>query len=184
MITPIGRGDTAHAFVRNMLVRTVLIATMTAAGAVIGLTLFRDHQVLVFKAAFASGGTLLALTLLNGFAAYAYGAPDQVPARRKQRGAESWPVELLEIEGRVSLARVSAFDHQTRLRPLLRDIASRRLEANRHIDIEKQAGRSKEVLGAELWDEVQPMVPSRDLRDSPGPTTAAIMRLVDKIESI
>ena len=185
MITPIGHDDHRRAFVRRTVIRSVLIMTMTAAGAAIALAVFGDQQDLVTRAAFAICGVLLALTLLNGFASYLYGGRGEASGRRPQRGAfESWPVELLEIEGRVTLSKVSAFDHQIRLRPFFREMVTRRLEANRHIDIEKQADRAKDVLGTELWEEVQPVVPSRDQRDSPGPTTAAIHRLVDKIESI
>jgi hypothetical protein len=139
----------------------------------------------VLKAAFAVGGVLLALTLLNSFASYLYGAGDESSRRGPRHGTvRSWPAELLEIEARISLAKVSAFDHQSRLRPLLREIATQRLEASRHVDIDKQPDQAKQLLGAELWGELQPMSLSRDLRDSPGPTTAAIVRLVDQIESI
>jgi hypothetical protein len=184
MITPIGREDRRHAFVRQTVIRSVVIVTTTAIGALIALAPFGDHEDLVIRAAFAIGGVLVALTLLNGFASYLYGGREGTLERRPQRGAESWPTDLLDIEGRVTLSKVSAFDSQMRLRPLLREIAARRLEANRHLDIEKQAARAREALGAELWDEVQPVVPSRDQRDLPGPTTAAIVRLVDKLESI
>lgn len=185
MITPIGDADLRHAFVRGAVIRSVVIVTMTAAGAAIALALFGDHADIVIRAAFAVGGALLALTAVNSFASYLYGGPGAAWGRRPQRGTDrSWPGELLEIEARVSLARVSAFDNQSRLRPLLRELAARRLDANRHLDIEKQADQARHVLGAELWDEIRPVAPSRDLRDSPGPTSAAIKRLVDKIESI
>ena len=185
MITPTGQADLRHAFVRQTVIGSLLIVTLTAVGAGAGLAVFGDHAELVLRAAFAVGGVLLALSVLNGFASYLYGGDNDGSRRRQQRGAiRSWPGELLEIEARVSLAQVSAFDHQSRLRPLLREIARQSLEARRHVDVDKEPEKAKQMLGAELWEELQPMLLSRDLRDSPGPTPAAIMRLVDEIESI
>lgn len=185
MITPTGQADLRQAFVRQTVAGSVLIVMLTAAGTVAGLALFGDHSDVVLRAGFAAGGVLLGLSLLNGFASYLYGGAHDGSRRRPHRGADrSWPAELLEIEARVSLGKVSAFDHQSRLRPLLREIARQRLEASRHVDVEKHPDRARPLLSAELWDELQPMAPSRDLRDSPGPATAAIVRLVDEIESI
>ncbi|HET9782125.1 MAG TPA: hypothetical protein VFR33_10130 [Candidatus Dormibacteraeota bacterium] len=185
MITPIGRIDARRAFVRRTVIRSVLAMTLTAIGAGIGLAIFADHAGVVFRAAFAVAGFLIALAVLTNFTEYVYGDRDAMSRRRQQRAmVESWPVELLEIEGRVSMARVSAFDYQSRLRPLLRDLTRQRLEANRHFDIEAQAGEARAVIGDELWEQVRPMPLLRDLRERPGPTTAAITRMVDQIESI
>ncbi|HET7339314.1 MAG TPA: hypothetical protein VFK22_07180 [Candidatus Dormibacteraeota bacterium] len=185
MITPTGQADVRHVFVRQTVIGSLLIVTMTAIGAVAGLAVFREHAELVIRAALAIGGVLVALSVLNSFASYLYGGDaDGLRRRRSQGAVRSWPAELLEIEARVSLAKVSAFDHHSRLRPLLREIARQRLEASRHVDIDRDPDQVKELLGAELWRELQPMSLSRDLRESPGPTTAAIERLVDGIESI
>lgn len=185
MITPTGQADVRQAFVRQTVIGSSLIVVMAAIGAVAGLALFGDHAELVLKAALAVGGVLLALTLMTRFASYLYGTDSDSSRRRPGRGTvRSWPPELLEIEARVSLAKVSAFDHQSRLRPLLREIATQRLESSRHVDIDKQPDQARRLLGAELWAELQPAALSRDLRDSPGPTTAEIVRLVDQIESI
>lgn len=185
MITPIGRADARRAFVRETVIRSVLAITLTPLGAWIALLVLGDHADLVLKAAFAIGGVLVALTVLTNVTSYVYGEGDGPSGRRlRSEKVEAWPGELLEIESRISMARVSEFDYQSRLRPLLRDLAARRLESNRNVDIERQAREARAVLGDELWEQVQPMELLRGLRERPGPTTAAITRMVDKIESI
>jgi hypothetical protein len=185
LITPIGRADHRRSFVRSLLLRCVAIVAVSGAGALIALLVFGGHQDVVLKAAFVAGALLIALTLLNRFASYLYDDGEEpTPARSTRGSAPEWPAELLEIEARVSLAKVSEFDHRTRLRPLLRELAMQRLDASRNVDTKRQPDEARHVLGPDLWDEVQSAPTSKDLRDSPGPTNAAIIRLVEKIESL
>jgi len=185
VITPVGHADYRRSFVRGTVIRLLGIVLLTAVAAVISLAVFGDEDGVVLKAAFTAGGVLVALITLNRFAALVYPRDENPSARRWRAKAErNWPGELMEIEARVSLARVSAFDHQSRLRPLLRELALDRLAASRHLDITRQPDEARSVLGAELWDEVVPGPAFGDLRDAPGPTKAAIRRMVEKIESI
>jgi len=184
LITPIGQADPRRSFMRGTLIRSVVLIGVTAGAALVALLLFSDHADLVLRLALGAGGLLVALTALSRFSTYLYDDSDVRPARRSAPVAPEWPAELLEIEGRVSLAKVSAFDHRSRLRPLLRELATQRLDASRHLDIERQPEEARRILGPELWEEVQSSPASKDLRDSPGPTNATILRLVEKIESL
>jgi hypothetical protein len=185
VITRVGATDRRRTLVRRAVLHSTLIVAITAIAAVVALVLFAQHSDLILKTAFAVGGLLVALRILNDFGAHLYGETDDTPTRRRRRTPErQWPPELLEIEGRVSLARVSAFDHQSRLRPLLREIALHRLAAGHNLDVTREPDRARSLLGVELWNEVQPASPSRDLRDSPGPTLAMILRMVENIEAI
>jgi hypothetical protein len=185
VITPVGQADYRRSFVRGTVIRSLAIVMLTAIAAVISLSLFGDQNGVVLKAAFTAGGVVVALTVLNRFAALLYLESERPSAGRWLGRAErDWPADLLEIEARVSLGKVSAFDHQSRLRPLLRALALDRLAASRRLDIARQPDEVRSVLGAELWDEVQPRSAFGDLREAPGPTNAAIRRMVEKIESI
>ncbi|HKV86383.1 MAG TPA: hypothetical protein VJT78_00135 [Candidatus Dormibacteraeota bacterium] len=185
MITPIGKFDPRRLFVRRMVIRIIVIVAMTTTAAMILLAVFADQADLIARAAIVVGGALIALTLTNGLASQLDVEGEAAGGRSREKKADTnWPSELLEIEGRVSLSKVSLFDHQSRLRPLFRELAAARLAANRNIDLASRPDEARQVLGAELWNEVQPLPAAGDLRELPGPTSAAIRRMVETLETI
>lgn len=185
MITPIGRVDPRSLFVRRTVIRIVTIVVLTAVAALILLAIFADKTDLISRAAIVVGGALIALTLTIGLASQLeIEGADSVRRLKDPKAGTNWPADLLEIEGRVSLSKVSQFDHQSRLRPLFRELAAARLAANRNVDLARQPDEAKALLGAELWGEIQPLPAAGDLRELPGPTDAAIRRMVETLESI
>ena len=185
MITPVGQIDRRRAFIRGAVIRCIVIVVLAVIAVLVLLTLFGDHSDLILRSAIAVAGLLIAVTLINSFASQLE-VEDVGPSRRWRQGkaANNWPADLLEIEGRVSLSRVSAFDHQSRLRPLFRELATARLAANRNIDVTTQPDEALAVVGTELWREMRPPFVEGDLRELPGPTEESIRRMVEKIESI
>ena len=185
MITPIGRFDPRRLFVRRLVIRIVVIAVLTTAAALVLLSVFADQADLIARAAIVVGGALIALTLTNGLASQLDVEGEAAGGRSREAKADTnWPAELLEIEGRVSLSKVSLFDHQSRLRPLFRELAAARLAANRNIDLASGPDEARQALGAELWNEIQPLPVTGDMRELPGPTSAAIRRMVETLESL
>ena len=186
MITPIGTADRRRAVVRGTVIDALVLAATIAVATLIGVTVFAQQADVVLRSGFAVGGVLVGLRMLSGLASLVFDADDMRSRRRSRRRAERIAApELLEMEGRISLARVSAFDYQSRLRPVIHDLAAQRLLANRHIDLEREPDAARNVLGEELWNEVQSgSWISGDLRDAPAPSLATVRRLVDRLETI
>ena len=85
---------------------------------------------------------------------------------------EPWPSSYGEIRRTVVLACSPHGAHaaEYKLRPLLRDLASRRLALHRGIDIGTQPEAALEVLGADLFAVVsrEQAVPAHRLKEEPG----------------
>jgi hypothetical protein len=171
--------------------RTVIGAAVITALATLvmgaALLLFPEQGALVLKVYFTVLGLLLCLRLIREAGAYVYGDGGSAVVQRNQRirrPLPNWPADLFELADRVSLARVSAFDYQSRLRPFLRDLAAQRLAARWNVDLSRQPGEAERRLGHDLWNEIQDVPNTDDLRDRPGPSIARLRTLVDGVESI
>ena len=186
MITPIGAADRRRSLVRGTVIDSLLIAGTVAVATLIAGTVFTQQADPILKGGLAVGGMLIALRMLRGLTSHLFDSDDiGVRRRRRQRTERTAPAELFDMEGRISLARVSAFDYQSRMRPVIRELAAQRLEMNRHIDLERQPEAARNVLDPELWNEVQPATwVSGDLRDAPGPSLAMLGRMADGLEAI
>jgi hypothetical protein len=79
------------------------------------------------------------------------------------------PPELERLERELTLARASAFDLHTRLRPVLVEIAR---------------GRPEEELGEELWELVRPDRQPPTQRHAPGIEPEALRRIVERLEAL
>jgi hypothetical protein len=96
------------------------------------------------------------------------------PPRRPQR-----PRELERLEREVSFAASTEFDLHFRLRPLVRDIATARLERRG-----QRLETSAEELGDELWELVRPDREPPGQRHAAGPGVAGVKRMVERLERL
>ena len=96
--------------------------------------------------------------------------PDPRSIRRRRRVSRppARPDQLVELERLVSSAGTSAVYVHAYLRPLLVEIASRRLAA-RGQSLERMSdAAARELLGERLWDIVRPDRPFPEDRQGPG----------------
>jgi hypothetical protein len=70
------------------------------------------------------------------------------------------------------------------LRDRLRDIAAQRLLARHNIDLERDSGRARRLLDAELWDIVRPAAPSGRGEGWGTISVAQLATIVPKLEKL
>jgi hypothetical protein len=186
-VTPVGLDDGRRRLLRRTVVSSLVIAGLATAALLVALLIFSEQTALVLKVYFAALGLLLSLRLIGSVTTYVYGdgGPPAVERAQRSRGRPpNWPSDLFELEDRVSLARVSAFDYQSRLRPHFRDLAAERLAARRNVDLLGQPEEARRRLGDDLWDEIREVPNTEDQRDRPGPSIARLGDVIDRLESI
>jgi hypothetical protein len=84
----------------------------------------------------------------------------------------------------LELSTYNSFHLHVRLRPLFRDIAAHRLQSRYGVDLDNEAGRARELVGAAAWELVRPDRPPPEDRNASGPTLAELAVVVDELESI
>jgi hypothetical protein len=89
------------------------------------------------------------------------------------------PAELGRLERELTMANASAFDLHVRLRPLVREIVGVRLGARG-----QRLEDSEAVLGPELWELARDDRPVPTDRHAAGIPTAALRRVVERLESL
>lgn len=110
----------------------------------------------------------------SAFAAALAGSPS-----RSER-----PPELEQLERIVYLGVSNAFYLHVRLRPLLREIASSRLRANRAIDLEHDVGNARAAVGPATWELIRPNTAAPADRRGPGVPLSELRAAVDALEKI
>ena len=186
-VTPVGFDDGRRALVRSTLSDSALIAASGTIAMGAALLMVPQHTDVIVKSYIAGVGLLLSLKLINSIASFVYA--DSTPRGRgggkpPRNAAPNRPIGLLDLEGRVSFAKLSAFDYQSRLRPVVREIATQRLAASWHLDLLHNPEAAEERLGSELWEAIQETPGLGDPREQPGPTVARLRAIVERLESI
>jgi hypothetical protein len=92
------------------------------------------------------------------------------------------PSQLATIERRVELAVTRSADLHFHLRPMLREIAGARLAARHGCGVDDRQGRA--ALGDEAWEIVHADRPPPEDRFAPGIPSAALARILDRLESL
>ena len=126
---------------------------------------------------------LLALTRATRAAHASEPSPFEHALERDERRRERVP-ELARLEREVLLGTSTAFDFHYRLRPVLREIAARRLASARGIDLDGEPARAREALGDETWQLVRPDLEPPVDRLGPGLPLAEVRRVVDALARI
>jgi hypothetical protein len=186
-VTPVGFDDGRRALVRSTLTDSALIAASTTIAMAAALLIVPQHTDVILKGYIAGTGLLWGLKLINNLASHAYAdstPPGRGGGKPPRNAPPNRPTELLDIEGRVYLAKVSAFDYESRLRPVVREIAAQHLAANWHIDLVLEPEAAQARLGSDLWEEIQDEPGLGDPREQPGPTVARLRAIVERLESI
>src|SRR4051794_27248444 len=127
------------------------------------------------------GLALLALIALVRNAYPHTPSPFEAHLRHPHAPAER-PAGLQRLEREVSMAGGSAFDLHVRLRPSLADLAGELLASRRGIDLSRDAGRARAVLGNEAWELVRPDRGPPSERHAPGIDALELDRVVTALE--
>jgi hypothetical protein len=96
---------------------------------------------------------------------------------------EPRPAELERLERAVDLGISRAEDFHMLLRPALRRIAATLLAA-RGLDLQRDVGRVRELLGEESWDLLRPERERPSDPFEPGVEPARLRRLVEDLERL
>jgi hypothetical protein len=92
-------------------------------------------------------------------------------------------VDLLRLERELSMASARQFDLHYRLRPVLRDIASARLE-QRGVDLDSGRPVVQELLGDDLFELTAPNREPPKNRLAPGPGIEGLDRTITRLERL
>ena len=112
--------------------------------------------------------------------------PDARPARRRRRmaSAPARPDQLVALERLVVSSGSSAVQVHAYLRPLLIEIASRRLAARGQALERMPDPFGRELLGVSLWDLVRPDRPFPEDRQAPGVTPQQLRAMLEALDRL
>lgn len=168
--------------------RPVLLAV--AASAVAGI-LFASHALpssraiavwIVLLAAVASAELFRAMRVAGEPSARAVLRFEE--ALRPRRPADRPPAELERMQRELVLGSAAEVWARHGLLPRLREAAAARLFMRHGIDLARDPDAAREVLGEDAWDLVQPHRPEPADVAAPGPSSATIEALLDRLESL
>jgi hypothetical protein len=170
--------------VRTVVRRALVVAAFVTAvaGAV---ALFSDglRSIVADAWLLALAGVLL-LALFRTARLLAPTTPSRLDAALAgMRPREPRPPDL-SLARDISLSGVNGFHFHTRLRPVLRMIASHRLRTRYGVELDAEPGRARELVGARAWEVVDPdRRPPHD-RLARGPDVHSIAAVVDELERL
>lgn len=112
--------------------------------------------------------------------------PDARPTRGRRRAAPApaRPEQLLALERLVGSAGTSAVHVHAYLRPLLVEIASRRLAARGQTLARMPEPAARELLGNRLWDLVRSDRPFPEDRRGPGVAPQELRAMLEVLERL
>jgi hypothetical protein len=105
---------------------------------------------------------------------------EALAAMRRPPADSGEPTLVRELE----LSTYNAFHLHARVRPVLRDIAAHRLLSRYGVELDAEAGRARELIGAHAWELVRPDRPAPQDRLARGPSVAELRLVVDELEAI
>ena len=182
-----GSADERRWLRRRMVIGPATVLALATVAAIAGLIVFGQHSSIVLRIYFATIGLFIEIQAVRNFFTYAFGDEVATASRGRTRRdtLPNWPSDLFELEARVSLAKASAFDYNTRLRPLLREMTAQRLAARWNIDLASQPSAARAHVRDALWAELQDApADDRDPRFVHGPSLARIRNLITDLEAI
>jgi hypothetical protein len=104
--------------------------------------------------------------------------------RRPAAPTPSRPEPLARLEGLVVMSGTSALQVHAYLRPLLAEIASRRLAARGQTLAGMSEAAGRLLLGDRLWDIVRPDRPFPEDRHGPGVSSQELAGMLDVLERL
>lgn len=112
--------------------------------------------------------------------------PEGAPTRRRRAAVvkPSRPEQLVALERLVVTAGANALHVHAYLRPLLAEIASRRLAARGRTLERMPESVGRQVLGDRLWEIVRPRRPFPEDRDGPGVSPQDLRAMLGVLERL
>lgn len=112
--------------------------------------------------------------------------PNAAPARRRrvERSAPPRPEQLIELEKLAGTSEASALTAHAYLRPLLIEIATRRLRARGRVLDRMSDAAGQEVLGGPLWEIIRPGRPFPQDRYGPGIPLGELGAMLEVLERL
>jgi hypothetical protein len=138
-----------------------------------------------FRAWLVALGALAAAALVRGSLA-PYRQVRVVPVRieRRRPHVPERPAGLAELERAVDYAAWNPADLNRRLRPLLRGVAAHRLQARRGVDIDRDPGVARQLLGDVAWDLIQVPAATDSAVRLTGAGPPAIRETIERLEAL
>ena len=134
---------------------------------------------LAFRVWLVAIGALVAAALLRtALAPYRSAPVEPIRLRPRRSPPSARPPGLEEVERAIDFAGWNPADLRIRLRPLLREVASLRLEAGPGLDLERSPAAARALLGEACWALVS------DEFEAPDAGSAAIRQALDRLEAI
>ena len=138
----------------------------------------------VARLAILAIGMLPAWWLVRRFVSVTRSTPERFDEDLRQPAAMSADIPgLRAVDHTLRMALGSSFGVEFMLKPLLRELASWRLQRNRGIDIEATPELAREMVGQPLWSLIEPGEPVRDYR-APGISLADVRTSLEQLERI
>jgi hypothetical protein len=106
---------------------------------------------------------------------------DRALAEMSRRPSDSGELTLVRD---VEQSTRSALHLHVRLRPVLREIAAHRLWMRFGVDLDREHGRARELVGANAWELVRPDRPPPSDRLARGPAPADLRVVVEELERL
>lgn len=170
---------------RQAAIGPAVMSILATIGLVFALATVASHTELIVRIYVVVLGLLGLWLILGVLAAELRSGPDlsiELGLHRRNLDPVT-PHQLEELRWQVAFGQYSAFDYFHRLRPVLIDLAARRLVSNALIDVATDADGARTRLGDEFWLATYGATASED-REAPGPSPAALRRLVEALESL
>jgi len=110
--------------------------------------------------------------------------PMRTRLRRPSIPPATRPEQLVRLERLVVTSGASAVQAHASLRPLLAEIAARRLAARGQALERLSESAGEEMLGERLWDLVRPDRPFPENRQAPGVSAKDLARIIEALERL
>jgi hypothetical protein len=138
-----------------------------------------------FRAWLVALGALAAAGLVRGLLA-PYRQVRVVPVRIERRRPllRERPAGLAEVERAVDYAAWNPADLNRRLRPMVRGVAAHRLLARRGVDIDRDPGLARRLLGDVAWDFIRVRDAGDPAGHPPGSGPPAIRETIERLEEL
>lgn len=106
------------------------------------------------------------------------------PSSRRRAATREVPETLARIEQEVFLGTAGSFDLHFRLRPRLRELAGELLATRRGIDLDREPGRVRQLVGDTAWDLIQADRPAPEDRLARGIAIRDLDHVVESLEGL
>jgi hypothetical protein len=171
--------------VSRITVRAVKVGlTVSAAAGIAALASSGGHAIVLDVYLLCIGGVLLLALVRATRVRSAWERASRfdaaLAAMRRTPPDSGEPALVRDLE----LSTYSAFHLHARVRPVLRDIAAHRLRTRYGVELDSEPARARELVGAAVWELVQPDRPPPRDRLATGPTARELRIVVDELEAI